>query len=189
VTKEEQSVLETLDEIIQAEEIDTQLWLIVERVHAELARKADALMTWESISLKLFGDRLPAVIRSAWVFVLRAGADTGAERHPNSHQRMMTLAGVGDMKVDARGIPHEVGSESEIVWRSNLLTSEANAPLNRRWISIPQNVWHRPVISNEADWVVLSFHTVPATQLIEERPGAKQMWYESKRKQNNPTSS
>jgi hypothetical protein len=129
---------------------------------------------------------LPAAIGSAWIFVLRAGTDTGAERHPNSHQRMMTLAGVGDLKTDAKGLPNEVKTESEIVWRSNLLTSESNAPLNQRWISIPPNVWHRPVIPKGADWVVISFHTVPASELIEERPGAKQMLYESERKRADP---
>jgi hypothetical protein len=50
------------------------------------------------------------------------------------------------------------------------LTSDSDAPLEKRWISIPQNVWHQPVISKEADWVVVSFHTVPAEELIEERP-------------------
>src|SRR5262249_29011051 len=40
----------------------------------------------------------------------------------------------------------------------------------RRWISIPTNVWHPPVINAAADWAVVSFHTVPAEELIEERP-------------------
>jgi len=186
MTKEEQSLLETLDRVVCAEEMRTQLQPIVERVHTELARMPDALMTWEPLPLALLGDRLPAAIRSAWIFVLRAGTDTGAERHPNSHQRMMTLAGVGDMKTDAKGLPNEVKTESEIVWRSNLLTSESNAPLNQRWISIPPNVWHRPVIPKGAHWVVISFHTVPASELIEERPGAKQMLYESERKRVDP---
>ena len=47
--------------------------------------------------------------------------------------------------------------------------SEASAPVERRWISIPPNVWHRPVVGKDADWVVLSFHTVPAEELIEEK--------------------
>jgi len=57
------------------------------------------------------------------------------------------------------------------------------SPLERRWISIPTNVWHRPVINAETDWAVVSFHTVPAEELIEERPddsreaGTRQMKY------------
>ena len=63
------------------------------------------------------------------------------------------------------------------MWQSNVLVSDPDAPLERRWISIPKNVWHRPVIPKGADWVVVSFHTVPAAELIEERPGARQMFY------------
>jgi hypothetical protein len=67
--------------------------------------------------------------------------------------------------------------------QSNVLISSPDAPMERRWISIPQNVWHRPVVGADADWVVVSFHTVPAEELIEERPnnrtndGTKQMKY------------
>jgi hypothetical protein len=162
--------------------VRTQLLPIIERIRAELARKSDALMTWEPVPLNTFGGRLPPSIKSGWVFVLRADTDAGFERHPNSHQRMVTLAGTGDMKIDIKGMPNEVNDESEIVGQSNVLVSDADAPLERRWISIPKNVWHRPVISKGADWLVVSFHTVPPDELIEERPGGKQMLYESERK-------
>ena len=134
-------------------------------------------MTWEPVPLTVFGRALPHEIRSAWVFVLRAGADTGAERHPNSHQRMMTFEGSGDMQTEERG-----------QWTSNVLVGDHEAPLERRWISIPQNVWHHPVVGSEADWTVVSFHTVPAEELIEEKPddsshdGTKQMKYLQKQK-------
>lgn len=185
MTQEERRVLQTLDETVRSEQVSAQIQPIVDRVRAELGRKPDALMTWEPVELDVFADNLPPAIRSGWIFVLRAGADTGAERHPNSHQRMMTLAGTGDMKIDAKGTPNEVEAESEIAWHSHILVSDADAPLARRWISIPRNVWHRPVIPKGADWVVVSFHTVPAAELIEERPGAKQMLYESERKRND----
>lgn len=180
MTKEERLTLETLEEIVRSEPVRAQILPIIERVRAELARKAKALMTWEPVALEMFG-ALPSAIRSGWIFILRAGTDTGAERHPNSHQRMLTFGGTGDMKIDVKGIRNDVEAESEIVWQSNILVSDPKAPLERRWISIPQNVWHRPVIPKGADWVVVSFHTVPATELIEERPGAKQIFYESER--------
>jgi hypothetical protein len=179
MTKEERSVLETLDKIVKSDEVRSHILPIVQRVCEDLARKPDALMTWEPVALEAFGGNLPPAIQSGWVFVLRAGADTGAERHPNSHQRMMTFAGTGDMKVDAKGTPNDVETESEIAWRSHILISDSDAPLERRWISIAKSIWHRPVIPAGADWVVVSFHTVPAEELIEERPGAKQMLYES----------
>ena len=176
MTKDERALLENLDALVHSAEVQERLGPIVERVRADLARKPDALMAWESVALDLFG-ALPPLIESGWVFILRAGTDTGAERHPNSHQRMMTFAGTGDMKIDAKGTPNEVDVESEIAWHSHVLVGDTNAALERRWISIPKNVWHRPVIPDGADWVVVSFHTVPAEELIEERPGAKQILY------------
>ena len=172
MTTEERSRLESLDTVLRSESVREQIRPIVERVRAELDRKKAALMTWESVPLTIFGSALPAQIRSAWVFVLRAGADTGAERHPNSHQRMMSFEGSGDMRT---GDPEQS--------QSNVLVSNPDAPMERRWISIPQNVWHRPVIGAEEDWAVVSFHTVPAEELIEERPdhrvndGTKQRKY------------
>ena len=176
MTKDERALLEKLDAAVRSEEVGTRIHAIVERVRASLARKPDALMAWESVQLEIFGE-LPPSIESGWVFVLRAGRDTGAERHPNSHQRMMTFAGTGDMKIDAKGTPNDIDVESEIAWHSHVLISDPNAALERRWISIPKNVWHRPVIPAGADWVVVSFHTVTAEELIEERPGAKQKLY------------
>jgi len=181
MTADERSVLQQLDRIVRSEQVRAQILPIVEGVRAELTRKQDALMAWEPIALTLFGDALPAAIHSGWVFILRAGANTGAERHPNSHQRMMSFEGTGDLQTDgepAGGSSHET---TDIVWQSNILVSDPKAPLERRWTSIPQNVWHRPVIPQGADWVVVSFHTVPAKLLIEERPGSsggtKQMRY------------
>jgi len=84
----------------------------------------------------------------------------------------MTFEGSGNM---------QTGEPS--LWQSNVLVSNPDAPLEQRWISIPQNVWHRPVVGADADWTVVSFHTVPAEELIEEKPddrsqdGTKQMKY------------
>jgi hypothetical protein len=172
MTAEERSCLELLDTVSRSENIREQIRPIVERVHAELVRKKEAVMTWESLPLAIFGRALPPGIRSAWVFVLRAGADTGAERHPNSHQRMMSFEGSGTMQTGEPG-----------QWQSNVLVSDPKTPLERRWISIPPNVWHWPLVGTDADWAVVSFHTVPADELIEERPdssrkdGTKQMKY------------
>ena len=181
MTAEERSLLQRLDRILRSEQIRAQILPILERVHSELSRNQGTLMAWEPIPLTLFGGALPALIRSSWVFILRAGANTGAERHPNSHQRMMSFEGTGDLQTDAEpagGSSHEA---ADIVWQSNILVSDPEAALKRRWISIPQNVWHRPVIPKANDWVVVSFHTVQAEELIEERPhssgGMEQMLY------------
>jgi hypothetical protein len=157
-----------LDRVVRSQEVQARIQPIVARVRADLARKPVALET--------FGT-LPPSIRSGWVVVLREGVDTGGERHPNSHQRMLTYAGTGDMKIDIKETPNEVVSEPEIVWRSHVLVSDPAVPMERRWISIPKKIWHRPVVPKGDDWIVVSFHTVPAEELIEERPGGKQQAY------------
>jgi hypothetical protein len=172
ITVQERSRLDALDAGLRADNVRQRIRSTIERVRAELVRKQEAVMTWEPIPLSVFDRRLPPEICSAWVFVLRAGADTGPERHPNSHQRMMSFEGSGDMQT---GEPAN--------WRSNILVSNPEVPLERRWISIPPNAWHRPVVGKDADWAVVSFHTVGAEELIEERPdesgksGTKQMKY------------
>jgi hypothetical protein len=172
MTKEERSRLETLDTALRLESVREQIRSVVVRVRGQLARKTSALMSWEPFPLDVLATTLPPEIRSAWVFVLRAGANTGAERHPNSQQRMMSFEGSGDLQTGEHG-----------KWQSNVLVSDPGAPLEQRWISIPMNIWHRPVIKAETDWAVVSFHTVPAEELIEERPdenreaGTRQMKY------------
>jgi hypothetical protein len=180
---EERTRLEKLDTIVRSDELRAEIDPVVDRVRAALSQQPDALMTWERIPLEIFGQGLPEEIQSGWIFVLRAGADTGAERHPNSHQRMMTLQGSGDMKTESKkGELRIKKDEKGIDWQSNVLVSEPSAPLERRWISIPPNVWHRPVVGPDVDWVVISFHTVPAEELIEEKldesgAGTKQKKY------------
>ena len=180
MTEEERSRLEVIDTALRSERVREQIRSVVARVRDQLARRKDALMTWEPFPLEILATALPPEIRSGWVFVLRAGADTGAERHPNSHQRMMSFEGSGDLQTGEPG-----------KWQSNVLVSNPEAPLERRWISIPTNVWHRPIISAETDWAVVSFHTVPAEDLIEERPddnrdaGTRQMKYLGKVRSKN----
>lgn len=135
-------------------------------------------MAWEPIPLSMYGGSLPALVRSSWVFILRAGATTGAERHPNSQQRMMSYRGTGDL---------QTGGEDR--WQSHRLSSEASAALEQRWISVPPSVWHQAVVPDQ-DWIVVSFHTVSAEELIEERPDSgdpdrtNQRWYLGQRGEN-----
>jgi hypothetical protein len=178
MTTEERSLLEGLDKILRSNDVRAQIQPMIERVRADLAQKQKVVMAWEPIPLATYGGALPPEIRSSWVFILRAGTNTGPERHPNSHQRMMSFEGTGDMQV-------QPGLESP--WQSNVLRNDPKSPVERRWVSIPQNVWHQPVVPKGADWVVVSFHTLPAEELIEERPdpgsavGTKQMIYLNKK--------
>src|SRR5205814_3976678 len=120
---EDRATLVALDEVLRSNKVLSLIRPIVQRVRGKLGTMGEAeLMAWEPIPLETFGRGLPQGIRSGWIFILRAGADTGPERHPNSHQRMMTLDGTGDMRVRA-------GLAS--MWRSDFLISDPDAPLER----------------------------------------------------------
>ena len=54
-------------------------------------------------------------------------------------------------------------------WASDILVSDLNDPTENRWVSVPSNVWHR-ALGFEQNWIVVSFHTASADELIEERP-------------------
>ncbi|HEV3301180.1 MAG TPA: hypothetical protein VG055_16130 [Planctomycetaceae bacterium] len=157
----ERSILESLDALLQLDKVRSAIAPVVERVERKLVQDPAAAMAWEPLPLSIYGESLPSFIRSSWVFILRAHTATGAERHPNSQQRMMSYRNIGDMQIGGPGR-----------LQSNPLVSDPRAALEQRWISIPINVWHQCVVPAGANWVVVSFHTVPAEELIEERPDA-----------------
>lgn len=155
---DELRILEALDVAVRSESVRPKIDAIVARVEQKLRKRPDDVLAWEPIPLNFYTAPLPEVIRSSWVFILRANTSTGAERHPNSHQRMMSYRGTGDFQTQRDG-----------AWASHPLTSDRTAPIAERWISIPPNVWHQGVVPGE-NWVVVSFHTVAEHELIEERP-------------------
>ncbi|MFP4083014.1 MAG: hypothetical protein ACLFVG_09720 [Candidatus Aminicenantes bacterium] len=108
--------------------------------------------------MNTYKTKLPEIIRSSWVFAVRAKANTGAERHPNSHQFMMSYKRSGDLQI-----------RDEENWTPHPLVSFLGDPVEKRWVSVPPNVWHRALASEE-NWIVVSFHTASADELIEERP-------------------
>jgi len=158
---QESEILEVLDTAVRAESVISKIDAIVSRVEQELREKPDDVLVWEPIPLDVYTSPLPETIRSSWVFILRANTATGAERHPNSYQRMMSYRGSGDFQTRIAGD-----------WCSHILKSDQTLPIKERWISIPPNVWHQAIVAGEY-WVVVSFHTVAAHELIEERPATE----------------
>jgi hypothetical protein len=154
----ERALLQSLEAAINDAAVVAKLEPLVAQVEARLAQDPAAVMAYEPVPLEWYGKELPEPIRSSWVFILRARTNTGAERHPNSQQRMAAYRGTGDMQVWRAQ-----------QWQSTVLKSEVGTSLADRWVSIPVNVWHQVVVP-ENNWVVVSFHTVPAAELIEERP-------------------
>jgi hypothetical protein len=154
----ELSILESLDAILRDEAIRAAIDPIASQVEQELMQNRSAQMAWQPVPLEMYAGGIPPGIQSSWVFILRAGATTGAERHPNSHQRVMSYRGWGDLQTMVAG-----------QWRSSELVSDLQMPLLRRWASIPVSVWHQAVVPQQ-NWVVVSFHTALEHELIEERP-------------------
>ena len=158
--KQELKILEILDTIVRREPVRTVIDSIVSQIESRLTQDSRTLLAWQPVSLANYGGRLPGGIRSSWVFAVRAQSRTGAEKHPNSYQRMMSYRGSGDLQIwTVEG------------WRSNNLVSDSKVPIESRWISIPSNTWHQAVVAKE-NWIVVSFHTVIEDELIEERSNA-----------------
>ena len=138
----ELETLEILDTLLQQASVRRELDSIADRLKARLAAERSEPLVWQPIPLSLYGVPVPAGIRSSWVFVLRQHSISGAERHPNSIQRVMSYRGSADLQTR----PGER-------WISNRLVSQPDAPLQDRWLSIPAGVWHQGVMADE-DWVV-----------------------------------
>jgi len=168
VDEKELELLHILDAIVRQK--SAMLDQVILRVEHRLTQDPESSLTWEPVPLALYGEKLPDEIRSSWVFVLRALTNTGPERHPDSHQRMMSYRGSGDLQV-------QTGDG----WRSNSLVSSQDALIQNRWISIPPNTWHRAIVPEE-NWAVVSFHTVAEGELIEERPNKSDAGFTHQRK-------
>ncbi len=69
---------------------------------------------------------------------------------------MLSLEGTGKIRVFGKPTPRDVP-----------LRSDMHGPLELRWASLSENIWHQPVSGNE-DWVVLTFHTASEMELIDE---------------------
>ena len=154
----EQEILHSINGTLQIPEIAAEIDAIADRVTQKFSGSKD-LLAWETVPFEVYQRRLPAVIRSSWVFLLREGCASGAERHPNSHQRVRSWRGNGDFQI-----------WNENGWQSNFLVNGFDATVERQWASIRENVWHQAVVPPGNHWIVVSFHTDTADEIIEERP-------------------
>ncbi len=89
-------------------------------------------------------------------FVLRASREASIERHRNSYQRVVSLAGTGTVRT--------LGPEG---WKSHELSSDRSLPLDRRWHGVDKDIWHQPMAGRE-DWVAVAFHTALESELQDE---------------------
>ncbi|MCI0707398.1 MAG: hypothetical protein L0Y80_07950 [Ignavibacteriae bacterium] len=150
-------LLNELSTLITSSEVAAKLAPVLARVEKNLAANSNLPQAWEPLPIEVFGTGLPSSIKSCWVFILRGGGVFGAERHPNSHQRTFVLKGSAKFE-----------TFSGTLWLPHSLASSGKS-LEEQAIFIPTNTWHRITIG-PGNFVSVSFHTVPAKELIEETP-------------------
>lgn len=161
---EERALLQRLDALLREPSVLQE----IDRVAAELLARtpsgSEKLLDRERVPIAIYGPNLPSLIRSCWIYLMREPAMTTPERHPNSHQRTMAYKGTGFFEVNE--MPDFDGEGDGATY---FLEGGFTAPLETRWASIPENLWHQAVVT-EGDWVMVSFHTATENELIEEHP-------------------
>jgi hypothetical protein len=148
-------VMVKLDRFLRENEGLRKLAPVLTRILRVLDGSLDLPQAWEPLSHSFFGEPLPGGIVSCWAFALRGGGKFTSERHPNSWQRSIAVRGSALFEVYEDGC-----------WQPRPVTA-SDTDLEARTVSIPPNVWHRITIGPET-FVSLSFHTAPASELIEE---------------------
>lgn len=151
----EERVLALLDFAVRKNGISTLIDASITRLEKKLIENPNELFVWETIPVSHFSGLLPSDVNSCCVFLIRSGMPPEKHRHPNSRQRTLAWRGSGDLQT-AKGNR----------WISNVLVTDPAAELRKRWVSIPTNTWHRPIVTS--DWAVVSFHNVNEQDLVEE---------------------
>jgi len=148
----EAEIMAQLSRLVHAPAARSFLLGMAEALRHQLDETPHVASTHAPVPLDIYGSPLPGDIASSWVFVLRENEVHHAERHPNSIQRMFALDTPCAMEVWEQG-----------EWRRRPL-----APGGAEGgLSIPVRSWHRPALIDRR-WAVVSFHTVPVRELIEE---------------------
>ena len=149
------AILSKLEHTLRSGNTVGRLAPVIDRLLRELDQSPAQPQAWQPLDENFLDVELPGGIASCWLFALRGAARFPAERHPNSWQRSIALRGRALFEIYQDG-----------AWQPRPLDG-AGATIEKRSISIPTNMWHRIEIGSEP-LVSLSFHTVPAAELIEE---------------------
>jgi len=156
VTSEERKIIDQLDALVFKKEALQEIESLAKHLFKQLQTKPAAAFMRAELPLALFGKTLPHDIKSSNVYVIRPSVSSGLERHPNSHQRSLALAGEGVF---------ELGTGSP---QSHSIGNRATATAAERWVSIPPNIWHQAVAAGNY-WTVVTFHTALDQEIINER--------------------
>src|SRR5260370_38473924 len=129
---DERAIIEKLDQLIMRGEAAKCIEQAIETAGQKLAADGEAALAWEPIPLGAYGPELPEMIQSSWVFILRSRTVTGAERHPNSHQRMKSYRWSGDFQIAFQTSPQ---ADDGPAWQSNYLSSDPASSFGQTWVS------------------------------------------------------
>jgi hypothetical protein len=157
VTQEELSILSTLDRLVFQPATLAAIRQSGAKLAHQLESKPAAAFVRAELHLSLYGAGLPEGIHSSNIYVIRPRVTSGVERHPNSHQRSMSL--------DGRGAFHLGLGEHR---KTYPLAGIEGGDITERWASIPPLTWHEAVAGAEP-WTVVTFHTAPDGAIINER--------------------
>ncbi|MGC2633333.1 MAG: hypothetical protein WA215_03865 [Candidatus Cybelea sp.] len=130
--------------VTRAEIIET-----IGRLKSELRASTEPFV-WATIALQNVAD-VPAEIRSAWIFALRAERWSGEHYHPNSVQHMVVIEGHG---------------RSRICSTIGEMVALGDGSLGDAWVVIAPGVPHE-FYPEKDDMIVMSFHTATAQELLE----------------------
>jgi len=123
------------------------------RLKSELRASTEPFV-WATIALQNVAD-VPAEIRSAWIFALRAERWSGEHYHPNSVQRMVVIEGHGRSRIGST-----IGE----------MVALGDGSLGDAWVVIAPGVPHE-FYPEKDDMIVMSFHTATAEELLEVSEG------------------
>lgn len=158
VESSEMEILGVLDRVIFSHAVFPILESKVAEARETFDRSDAVLASAVAVPLSVFGDELPNEIASCRIFILRSRKESQEERHPNSRQRLVAFHGTGALLTQEQG-----------EWVSYELSTDRSKEISKRWVSIPENMLHKPVAFAQ-DWVALSFHTASDEELIDEYP-------------------
>ena len=131
-------------------------WRRVSQVRAAVAELTKRVTTGKEpflgqpLSDELVHGRLPPGIESAWVFVLKPQTLCPPHKHPNSVQHMAVIEGGGR---------YIIGAKADFLQPFDPAFPERSIYVIPEGVSLAFEPGHEPL-------VVLSFHTVPADQLV-----------------------
>src|SRR5438067_9214587 len=96
-------VLTELIDLVKSKQVSAKLKPAMAQVLRVLADSPNEPQAWQPLPPDFFEMPLPEEIKSGWLFALRAGGVFGNERHPNSWQRSIALAGAAEFELFVNG--------------------------------------------------------------------------------------